>query len=276
MEELSNESVQLVVTSPPYWNIMKYSDQKEQIGREQPYENYLEELNLVWKECERVLAPNGKLCINTTILPLSASVFGERTRKNIPSDIEREILKKTKLKFYDLYIWDKGYFLFGNQHLMFGSYPYPPNFICRLDFEFIHVFVKPGKPKPRSIEVKEKSKLSQKEWIEFTKGVWKVSPEKDPSKGHLAPFPLEVPYRLIRMFSYYGDLLMDPFLGRGTTLKVAEFLGRKSVGYEIVRDYEVLINKFMNNVKVEEELLAIAKKYETPFIKAGQKTLDTL
>lgn len=274
MSELLDESVQLVITSPPYWNAMKYSDQKEQIGRDQPYENYLQELHLVWKECERILVPNGKLCINTTILPVST--LGERTRKNIPSDIEREILKNTKLKFYDVYIWDKGYFLFGNNHLMFGSYPYPPNFICRLDFEFIHVFVKPGKPRPRPIEIKEKSKLSQKEWVEFTKGVWKVSPEKDPSKGHLAPFSLEIPYRLIRMFSYVGDLVVDPFAGRGTTLKAAEFLGRESVGYEIVLEYKEMIDKFMNSIEADEELLTLARRYETPFIKVSQKTLDTM
>jgi DNA modification methylase len=255
---------------------MKYSEQKEQIGREQPYENYLQELNQVWKECERILAPNGKLCINTSVIPISPKVAGKRERRTIPTDIEREILNQTNLEFYDVYIWDKGYFLFGNQHLMFGSYPYPPNLICRLDFEFIHIFAKPGKPSQRTQEIKQKSELSKKEWIEFTKGVWRISPEKDPNKGHLAPFPLEIPYRLIKMFSFWGDLVVDPFLGRGTVLKVAEFLGRNSIGYEIVTDYKKMIDNFMSSVKAEEELLEIAERYEAKLesIKSAQRTLQ--
>jgi len=275
MAEIADKSVQLIITSPPYWNIMKYSEEKEQIGREQPYENYLKELNEVWKECERTLAPNGKLCINTCIIPVSPKVAGKRDRRTIPTDIERELLTHTGLKFYDLYIWDKGYFLFGNQHLMFGSYPYPPNLICRLDFEFIHVFVKPGKPDQKLQELKRKSELSQKEWVEFTKGVWKVSPEKDPSKGHLAPFPLEIPYRLIKMFSFWGDLVVDPFVGRGTVLRAAEFLGRNSIGYEIVETCKGMIDNFMSSAKAEEELLEIAKNYEAKpeTLKAAQKTL---
>lgn len=275
MEEIVDESVQLVVTSPPYWKVMRYSSQTEQIGREQPYDDYLNELNKVWKECERILVPNGKLVVNTSIIPVSPTEAGKRSRKNIPCDIEKEILKNTKLQFYDLYIWDKGYFLFGNQHLMFGSYPYPPNFICRLDFEFLDVFVKPGKPSPRPQEIKQRSELSKKEWVSFTKGVWKVSPEKDPNKKHLAPFPLEIPYRVIKMFSFYGDIVVDPFVGRGTVLKVAEFLGRDSIGYEIVADYTNMIENYIASVKAEEELLTIATKYEAKLgtIRSTQKTL---
>jgi len=275
MFEIADNSVQLIITSPPYWNIMKYSKQEEQIGREQPYKNYLEELNQVWKECERILAPNGKLCVNTSIIPISPKVAGKRSRRTIPTDIEREILSKTNLEFYDVYIWDKGYFLFGNHHLMFGSYPYPPNFICRLDFEFIHIYAKPGKPSRRTQEIKNKSELSKKEWLEFTKGVWSVSPEKDPSKGHLAPFPLEIPYRLIKMFSYWGDLVVDPFLGRGTVLKAAEFLRRNSIGYEIVIDYTNMIESYVHSAKAEEELLEIANRYEAKLgtIKSTQRTL---
>lgn len=275
MEEVLDESVQLVVTSPPYWKVMKYSSQREQIGREQPYGDYLQELNKVWKECERILAPNGKLVVNTSIIPISPAEAGKRSRKNIPFDIEREILKNTKLQFYDLYIWDKGYFLFGNQHLMFGSYPYPPNFICRLDFEFLDVFVKPGKPRSRSRRIKEKSELSKKEWVSFTKGVWQVSPEKDPNKKHLAPFPLEIPYRVIKMFSFCEDIVVDPFVGRGTVLKTAEYLGRDSIGYEIVADYKTMIENYIASVKAEEKLLKIATEYEAKrgTIKPTQKTL---
>ena len=261
MNEIPDNTTQLIITSPPYWNIMKYSEQTEQVGRQQPYENYLQELNQVWMDCARILVPNGKLCVNTSLIPISPKSLGKRCRKTIPTDIEKEILGKTNLEFYDLYIWDKGYFLFGNQHLMFGSYPYPPNMICRLDYEFIYVFVKPGDPISRTLEVKQKSELSKKEWVEFTKGVWRVSPEKDPSKGHLAPFPLEVPYRLTKMFSFWGDLVVDPFAGRATVLKAAEFLGRNSTGYEIARNYKEMIDAYMKSAKAEEELLEIGKKY---------------
>jgi DNA modification methylase len=276
MSEIGSQTAQLIITSPPYWNIMRYSEQREQIGREQPYEDYLKELDQVWKECERILAPNGKLCINTSIIPISPKNAGKRCRKAIPTDIEKHVLSNTSLGLYDLYIWDKGYFLFGNQHLMFGSYPYPPNLICRLDYEFIYVFVKSGEPIQRTQEVKKKSELSKKEWVEFTKGVWRVSPEKDPSKGHLAPFSLEIPYRLIKMFSFWGDLVVDPFAGRGTVLKVAEFLGRNSAGYEIVKSYKKMTDSFMKSAKAEEELLEMAKKYEARIgtIAPAQRTLQ--
>jgi DNA modification methylase len=274
MSEVESGKAQLIITSPPYWNIMSYSEQNGQMGREQPYKNYLEELNQVWKECERILAPNGKLCINTTFIPVSPKSNGKRCRKPIPTDIANEILSKTSLELYDLYIWDKGYYLFGNHHLMFGSYPYPPNLICRLDFEFIYVFVKSGDPTQRTKEVKEKSTISKKEWVEFTKGVWQISPEKDPGKEHLAPFPLEIPYRLIKMFSFCGDLVVDPFAGRGTVMKVAEFLGRESIGYEISEKYKKLIDGFMKSVKAEEGLIALAKKYEgIGTITPAQRTL---
>jgi site-specific DNA-methyltransferase (adenine-specific) len=116
-----------------------------------------------------------------------------------------------------------------------GSYPYPRGGIIKIDYEFILIFKKLGKdPKP-SREIKEKSKLTQEEWNEYFNGHWNFPGEKQ--NGHIAMFPLELPRRLIKMFSFYGDTVLDPFLGSGTTSKAALDLGRNSIGYEINKEF---------------------------------------
>ena len=135
---------------------------------------------------------------------------------------------------------------------MFGSYPYPRNLYAQNTSEFITIYVKDGKPKKVSNEIKEKSKLTQKEWIEFTKQIWDIPiPNKsDIAFGkHSAIMPEEIPYRLIKMFSFVNDIVLDPFTGSGTTLKVAKQLNRYYVGYEIMESYKEIIEKKLALIK---------------------------
>jgi len=256
MTELPDNSVQLIVTSPPYFNIKDYSldgYQKNkkaqkvngQIGDIADYQKYIDEMVLVWKECERVLKPNGKLIVNTPLMPmLKKNLITHYNRHifNINNDIEHSILKKTNLFLMDVYLWNRTN---PSKKLMFGSYPYPRNFYAQNTTEFITVFVKDGIPENNlPAKIKEKSKLSQKEWVEFTKQIWNIP---IPGKGdlafgeHSAIMPEEIVRRCVRLFTFVEDIVLDPFAGSGTTLKVAKELERNFVGYEISKSYEDII-----------------------------------
>lgn len=130
---------------------------------------------------------------------------------------------------------------------MFGSYPYPRNFYAQNTSEFITIYVKDGKPTNNiPEELKEQSKLSQKEWVQFTKQIWDIPiPNKsDLAFGeHAAIMPEAIPYRLIKLYSFIGDIVLDPFAGSGTTLKVAKELGRNFIGYEIYPHYKSVIEE---------------------------------
>lgn len=256
MKELPDNSVQLIITSPPYFNIKDYSldghqkskkakKEKGQIGDISNYQKYVDEMVLVWKECERVLKPNGKLIINTPLMPmLKRNLITHYNRHifDINNDIEHSILKKTGLFLMDVYIWNRTN---PSKKLMFGSYPYPRNFYAQNTIEFITVYVKDGIPEnnlPKNI--KEESKLSQKEWVEFTKQIWNIP---IPGRGdlafgeHSAIMPEEIVRRCVRLFSFVGEVVLDPFAGSGTTLKVAKELKRNFVGYEISKSYDKII-----------------------------------
>jgi len=257
MTELPNNSVHLIVTSPPYFNIKNYSldgyqkDKRSgkivgQIGDISNYKKYIEEMLKVWKECERVLIPNGKLVINTPLMPMlkkSLSTHYNRHIFDINSDIENSILNNTGLFLLDVFIWNRTN---PSKKLMFGSYPYPRNFYAQNTIEFITVYVKDGLPEnnlPK--EIREKSKLTEKEWVEFTKQIWNIPiPNKnDLAFGeHSAIMPEEIVRRCIKLYTYIGDVVLDPFAGSGTTLKVAKELKRNYIGYEISRNYERVIN----------------------------------
>jgi len=255
MSELPDDSIQLIVTSPPYFNIKDYSKdgkqemvkgvkQRGQIGDITEYKKYISEMLKVWKECERVLKPNGKIIINTPLMPMlkkNLNTHYNRHIFNIDSDIQYSITNKTGLFLMDIYIWNRTN---PTKKLMFGSYPYPRNFYAQNTTEFITVYVKDGKPERPSKENREASKLTQKEWIEFTKQIWNIPiPNKaDKAFGeHSAIMPEEIVERSIRLFSCVGDLVLDPFTGSGTTLRVAKNLKRNYVGYEISPTYKSII-----------------------------------
>lgn len=248
MKELKDESVHLVITSPPYWQLKDYGD-GSQIGFNDSYEDYINNLNLVWKECYRVLHKGCRLCVNIGD-QFARSVYYGRY-KIIP--IREEIIKFCESIGFDYMgaiIWQKVTTCntTGGATIM-GSFPYPRNGIIKLDYEFILIFKKLGDPPKVSIEIKEKSKLTTEEWNEYFYGHWNFPGERQDK--HLAMFPEELPKRLIRMFSFVGDTVLDPFLGSGTTCLAAKNLNRNSVGYEINKDFLPIIKSKLKTIDLE-------------------------
>ncbi len=230
MAELSDNSVHLVITSPPYWQLKDYGTEN-QIGFHDSYENYINNLNLVWKECYRTLHNGCKLCVNIGDQFARAVYYGRY--KVIP--IREEIIKFCENIGFDYMgaiIWQK--VTTSNTSgggVQMGSYPYPRNGILKLDYEFVLIFKKLGDaPKPTK-EQKELSKMTAEEWNMFFAGHWNFAGARQ--SNHIAMFPEELPKRLIKMFSFVGETVLDPFAGSGTTSLVAKNLDRNSVGYEI-------------------------------------------
>ncbi len=230
MQEIKNESIDLIVTSPPYWQLKDYGS-KNQIGFNDNYEEYINNLNLVWKECFRVLKPGCRMIINIGD-QFARSVYYGRY-KVIP--IRTEIIKFAEAIGFDYMgsiIWQKKTTMntTGGATVM-GSYPYPRNGIIEIDYEFILIFKKTGESPKVPKEIKELSRLTKEEWKEYFLGHWHFNGVKQDK--HIAMFPEELPKRIIKMFSFVGDTVLDPFLGSGTTCLAAQNLKRNSVGYEI-------------------------------------------
>ena len=266
MKEIPNNSVHLIITSPPYWQLKDYGV-KGQIGFNDSYEEYINNLNLVWKECYRVLHPGCRMVINIGD-QFARSVYYGRY-KVIP--IRTEIIKFAETIGFDYMgaiVWQKNTTMntTGGGSVM-GSYPYPRNGIIKIDYEHILIFKKHGNaPKP-SKEIKEASKLTKEEWKEYFSGHWYFSGVKQDK--HLAMFPEELPKRIIKMFSFVGETVLDPFLGSGTTSLAAKNLGRNSIGYELNKEFlPIILDKLGAN---QETLL---KDYEIEVVEQNLNEND--
>ena len=248
MNLLPDESVHLVITSPPYWQLKDYGA-TNQIGYHESYESYINNLNLVWKECHRVLHPGCRLCINIGD-QFARSVYYGRY-KVIP--IRTEIIKFCETIGFDYMgaiIWQKVTTTntTGGATIM-GSFPYPRNGILKIDYEFILLFKKQGNPPKPTHQQKELSVISKENWNTYFSGHWYFAGTKQ--EGHIAMFPEELPARLIRMFAFAGDTVLDPFLGSGTTSMAARNLGRHSIGYEINEDFIPIIKRKLQTEQVD-------------------------
>ncbi len=240
MLEVEDQSVQLIVTSPPYWSIKNYGI-KNQIGYGQTLHEYLKDLYRVWKESYRALEPGRRLVINIGDQFARSIVYGRY--KVIP--LHAEIIAQCEDIGFDYMgsiIWQKKTTMntTGGANVM-GSYPYPPNGMVEIDYEHILIFKKPGKGKRVSKDIKEKSKLTKEEWKEYFYGHWYFGGAKQ--IDHQAMFPDELPRRLIKMFTFVGETVSDPFLGSGTTAKVALELDRNVIGYEVNEGFLKVIKK---------------------------------
>ena len=240
MHELPDNSIHLAITSPPYWQLKDYGSEN-QIGFHDSYENYINNLNLVWKECYRVLYNGCRLCVNIGDQFARAVYYGRY--KVIP--IREEIIKFCENIGFDYMgaiIWQK--VTTSNTTgggVQMGSYPYPRNGILKLDYEFILTFKKLGDaPKPTK-EQKELSKMTAEEWNTYFAGHWNFAGARQ--DNHIAMFPEELPRRLIKMFAFVGDTVLDPFGGSGTTNLAAKNLGRNSVAYEINPEFIPIIKQ---------------------------------
>ncbi len=266
MTELSDEFVHLVITSPPYWQIKDYGSQK-QIGFNQTYVEYIDSLNNVWCECFRVLQPGCRMVVNIGDQFTRTITYGRY--KIIP--IREEIIRFAESIGFDYMgaiIWQKKTTMntTGGASVM-GSYPYPRNGLIEIDYEFILVFKKLGKTLNNIPgEIKEASILTNEEWRKYFTGHWNFAGVKQ--NEHIAMFPDELPRRIIKMFSFKGETVLDPFVGSGTTSKVAMELNRNSVGYEINKKFLPIIKTKLSLAgaplsKSKEKVEIIIRKEKT-------------
>lgn len=248
MLELHDEEVQLVVTSPPYWQLKDYGV-SQQIGYEHSYVEYLKHLESVWRECHRVLSPGCKMCVNIGDQFLRGAYYKRYRVLPIRADITRSCMGMG-FDYMGAIIWQKltTCNTTGGGSVM-GSYPYPRNGVVMIDYEFILVFKKLGRAPRVSKEIKDASRLTHEQWCEYLSGHWTIHGARQ--DDHLAVFPDEIPRRLIRVFSFAGETVLDPFLGSGTTVKVAAEEGRVGIGYEINKEFARAIKSKLADIPTD-------------------------
>ncbi|HEX5505430.1 MAG TPA: site-specific DNA-methyltransferase [Thermomicrobiales bacterium] len=239
---IPDESVQLVVTSPPYWNLKEYPEARGQIGNMADYEAFLTELDKVWAHCARVLIPGGRVCCVVGDVCVSRRKGGRHFVMPLPADIQ---VRSRRFGFDNLtpIIWLKvaNIQMEASKSSRFLGKPYLPNGVIKNDFETILMLRKPalgGKRGYRSPtpEMEEASRIGKDEYFKWFRAIW------DDVRGaslrnHPAPYPKELAYRLVRMFSFAGDTVLDPFVGTGTTTLAAIDAGRNSIGVEVDPGY---------------------------------------
>jgi len=226
MDAVADESVSLIVTSPPYWDLKNYRH-SGQVGLGQSYEGYLEQLGLVAGECRRVLQPGRYLCwvIGTRV--------SDGDLKHIPADCIR-LFGARGFTLRKEFIWVKpkgtqGLWQRGTTQFLRDK-PYPLCVNINIQHEFILCFQREGEPAARDAEPLPEGFIKETAW-----SVWELRVSQ--TKGHPAPFPYELPARLIRFYSHPGEAVLDPFAGTGTTLQAARDLGRRAIGYELSEEY---------------------------------------
>ena len=262
LKQIKDKSVQLIITSPPYWQLKDYGA-VNQIGFNDSYEEYINNLNFVWKECYRVLSDGCRLCINIGD-QFARSVYYGRY-KVIP--IRTEIIRCCEalgMDYMGAIIWQKATTMntTGGGAVM-GSFPYPRNGILKMDYEFILIFKKLGTPPKVTGEQKQKSILTNEEWSQYFSSHWNFNGVKQ--LEHIAMFPEELPKRLIKMFSFYGETVLDPFAGSGTTSLAAMHLDRNSIAYEINEAFIPVIQEKLNgDLLTRQNEVSIVRDEVTP------------
>ena len=243
---LADGSVHLVVTSPPYWTLKKYNEGDRQLGAIGDYERFVAELAQVWKECHRVLVPGGRLVVVVGDVCLSRRRHG----RHVVVPLHASILESCRVLGFDNLapiIWHKianAKFEMGAGGGFLGK-PYEPNAVIKNDIEFILMQRKPGGYRSPSPAARVLSLISAAEHREWFRQIWTIPGAS--TRQHPAPYPQELASRLIRMFSFVGDTVLDPFLGTGTTSVAAVRAGRNSVGVEVDREYvELARSRFLD------------------------------
>ncbi|HMD85234.1 MAG TPA: site-specific DNA-methyltransferase [Terriglobia bacterium] len=238
MSELAPASVHLVLTSPPYWTLKEYRESEGQMGHIVDYDEFLTELDKVWAHCFRALVPGGRLicvvgdvCLSRrknsgrhTVVPLHASIQ-EHCRKFGFDNLAPIIWHKIANAVYEV---DNGPGFLGK--------PYEPNSVIKNDIEFILMERKPGGYRTPDLATRVLSVISAENHKDWFQQIWSGITGAS-TRYHPAPYPSELAGRLIRMFSFVGDTVLDPFLGSGTTAIAAAKAGRNSIGFEVDAHY---------------------------------------
>jgi DNA modification methylase len=238
--------VHLVVTSPPYWNLKRYADGHDgaQLGHIDDREAFLEELGRVWRRCFDLLAPGGRMCVIVGDVCRSRRQHG----RHLVDPLHAYLLVQCQEIGFDPLapiIWRKianaTTEVEGNGAAFLGK-PYEPNAIIKNDIEFILMFRKPGGYRHPTQEQRALSMIEKRDYGTWFQQVWEDVPG-ELQRGHPAPFPVEIPRRLIGMFSFVGDTVLDPFMGLGTTTLAAIEMHRNSIGFEVDEGYFALAKK---------------------------------
>jgi len=261
---IEDGSVHLVVTSPPYWTLKKYRDHENQLGDVEDYEKFLQELDKVWEHCYRALVPGGRLicvvgdvCLSRrkndgrhTVVPLHASIQ-ERCRKIGYDNLAPIIWHKIANAVFEASRNGAG----------FLGKPYEPNAVIKNDIEFILMERKPGGYRKPNVATRVLSVISVENHKQWFQSIWSGVTGAS-TRNHPAPYPEELAERLIRMFSFVEDTVLDPFMGTGTTTIAAAKWGRNSIGVEIDPHYFDMAEKrvrqatasFFSHVEIKTEV----------------------
>jgi len=255
---LEDESVHLIVTSPPYWNLKRYNENPSQLGHIDDYETFLAELENVWREVFRVLVPGGRLVCVVGDVCVSRRKFGRHLVFPLHADI-CVLCRKIGFDNLNPIIWYKianATFEVANGSKFLGK-PYEPNAIIKNDMEFILMQRKPGGYRKPTQEQRILSKIDKKDFDNWFRQIWTIPGAS--TRNHPAPFPLELATRLVRMFSFHGDTILDPFCGTGTTMIAALRNGRDSIGIDIDPEYCRMAARYLKtesgNLFIHTELI---------------------
>jgi site-specific DNA-methyltransferase (adenine-specific) len=255
---LPDESIHLVVTSPPYWNLKRYNENPNQMGHIEDYESFLNEIRLVWEHVFRILVPGGRLVCVVGDVCVSRRNFGRHLVFPLHADI-CVLCRKTGFDNLNPIIWHKisnASFEVENGSKFLGK-PYEPNAIIKNDMEFILMQRKPGGYRKPTDEQRKLSKIDKKDFDSWFQQIWNITGAS--TRNHPAPFPLELATRLVRMFSFCGDTILDPFCGTGTTMIAALKYGRNSIGIDIEPEYCRMAARYLkkesSNLFINSELI---------------------
>ncbi len=263
MEEIPDNRVDLIITSPPYWNAIDYdvhttdSTKWFRTRRGEEYEKYLEWLKRCFCECYRVLKPGRFCCV------VLGTVLYKGRHYPLPHHFI-SLMEEIGYEFHQDIVWYKVTGGVKRAGVTIQN-PYPGYYCPNIMTEYILIFRKPG-PKiyqGRTKEEKEKVKIPIDKLFtkELANNIWHIAPVPPNQYDHPCPFPEEIPYRLIKLFSYEGDLILDPFLGIGTTTKVASNLNRQWVGYEIKEKYlRIAEKRLFESLNLRNQLISVFEK----------------
>ena len=246
--DIDDESVHLALTSPPYFNAKMYSESSSDLGNIHDLDEWLVEIGKVWSEVFRVLQPGRKFFLNIMNLPVREN----KTFRSLNlAGKSIDLCESVGFIFKRDVVWHKT----NGVRAHFGTYPYPGSILINHMHEFILEFEKPMKRSARkyahvSDEQREASKLDKEFWLSMKNSdVWLMKPEKSGgNRSHAAPFPLELPTRLIKAYSFVGETVIDPFMGSGTTLVAAATHGRNGIGYDINSDFCDIAEKRLKEI----------------------------
>jgi DNA modification methylase len=245
MSSIATSSAHLIVTSPPYWTLKRYNAGEAQLGHLQDYDEFLAALDEVWQECLRILVPGGRLVVVVGDVCLSRR---QNNGRHVVVPLHASIAQHCRDMGFDglaPIIWHKianaVFEATGNGGGFLGK-PYEPNAVIKNDIEYVLMQRKPGGYRSPAVDARLLSLISETNHRIWFQQIW-TGITGASTRDHPAPFPLQIAERLIRMFSFVGDTVVDPFVGTGTTLVAASRWGRNGIGFEIDRAYATLAER---------------------------------